>query len=72
MKLMLEEMNVAMRVLAAINEKRHPDPEDVAELRRLVPLSAERPPDELACDAIMEAIKRRAAPRAPDGDGHAL
>jgi hypothetical protein len=72
MKLMLEEMIVAMRVLTAINDKRHPNPEDVAELRRLAPLSAERPADELACDAIMEAIKRRVALRAQDGYGQAL
>ena len=38
-------------------------PEDVAELRRLAPLLADGPIDELACDVIQQALKRRALVR---------
>jgi hypothetical protein len=60
----LAAMNVALRVLTALTEKRHPDPADVEELRRLAPLHADCPLDELACDVIQEAIRRRAEVRA--------
>ena len=56
-------MKTAMRVLAAINEKREPDAADLAELRSLAPLLANLPPDELACDVIKQALQRRDAAR---------
>lgn len=62
-------MTVALRVLAAITYKHEPDPADVAELKRLAPLLADTPPDELACDVIQQAIRRRAEVRAARGGG---
>ena len=61
----LEAMRLALRVLAALTEKRDPDPQDVAELRKLLPdAPQEFGMDELACDVIQRAIKHRAAVRA--------
>jgi hypothetical protein len=59
----LAAMKTAMRVLAAVNEKRDPDAADLDELRRLAPLLAALPPDELACDVIKQALQRREALR---------
>ena len=53
-------MKAALRVLSAITEKRNPDPSDVEELRHWAPLLADIPPDALACDVIMQVMKRRA------------
>jgi hypothetical protein len=50
---------VALRVLTAVNQKRHPDESDVTELRRLAPLFANEPLDVLACEVIQQALKRR-------------
>jgi hypothetical protein len=55
----IEAMTVAMRVLHSINMKRHPDPKDVAELRRLEPLEITLNLDELACGVITQALKHR-------------
>jgi hypothetical protein len=52
-------MEAALRVLMTINQKRHPNPADVEELRRLAPLLADLPADELACDVIKQALYRR-------------
>ena len=53
-------MAVAIRVLTAINECRSPDAKDVEALRSLEPLLAETLPlDELACEVIQQALKRR-------------
>jgi len=59
----LEAMKTAMRVLAAVNDKQEPDAADLDELRRLAPLLAALPPDELACDVIKQALQRRDALR---------
>jgi hypothetical protein len=59
----LAAMKTAMRVLAAVNEKRAPETADLDELRRLAPLLAELPADELACDVIKQALQRRDALR---------
>jgi hypothetical protein len=60
-------MNTALRVLKAITEKREPDSTDVDELRHLAPLPADTPIDELACEVIQQALKRRAAARSAKG-----
>ena len=59
----LEAMQLALRVLTAVTEKRYPDPEDVAQLRQLAPDAAAQTPDELACHVIQSALKQRAAVR---------
>jgi hypothetical protein len=57
----LDAMKVALRVLTAIDGHRDPNPNDVAELKNLEPLLADTaPPDELACEVIRQALKRRA------------
>jgi hypothetical protein len=64
MQASLYAMQTALRVLAALTEKRHPDPADVAELRRLDPGQIHLPLDELACDVIQRAIRSREMARA--------
>lgn len=59
----LEAMQLALRVLTAVTEKRHPDPEDVAKLRQLAPHAAAKTPDELACEVIQNALRHRAGIR---------
>jgi hypothetical protein len=59
----LEAMQLALRVLTALTEKRYPDPEDLAHLRQLAPDAAAKKPDELACEVIQNALKHRAAVR---------
>ena len=65
-------METALRVLSALTAHQYPAPEDVAELRRCAPLLEDAPLDELACDVIQQALKRRAelrkALRAPACD----
>ncbi len=57
-------MTVAVRVLHALNMKDAPRREDVEELRRLDPLLADTAElDELACEVIRRALKRRAEVR---------
>ncbi len=60
MELSVEALKVALRVLTAISERRTPDERDVAALKKLAPLLADGPLDELACDVIQQALKRRA------------
>jgi hypothetical protein len=59
----LAAMEVALRVLMAINQKRQPNPADLEELHRLAPLLADLPADELACDVIKQALQRRESVR---------
>ena len=59
MKTGTDAMAVALRVLDALNSKSAPADADVAELRRLAPLFSHLPVDELACDVIQQALKRR-------------
>jgi len=61
-------MQTALRVLAAIADQRRPDPDDMAELRRLAPLLADAEDDTLACEVIQQAVKRRAEVRAREAD----
>jgi hypothetical protein len=55
----LEAMTTAVRVLRALNRKQPPDPGDLDYLRQAAPVSAHLPPDELACEVIQQAVKRR-------------
>ena len=60
MRCSIEAMVVATRVLAAINDRRPPQPEDVQVLRKFAPLLADSlPVDELACAVIQETLKRK-------------
>ena len=61
-------MTVAVRVLHAINMKEAPNNEDIEELQRLEPLLADTAElDELACEVIQRALKRRAEARGKQG-----
>ena len=60
-------MQVALRVLQAVNRKEPPSPADLEELRRVVPNNAGAAVDELACDAIKYALKNRWK---PSSEGH--
>jgi hypothetical protein len=66
-----DAMMIAVRVLTALNEKRPPDPDDLDYLRRLAPVSAHLPPDEMACEVIKQAVRRRTEARAAGGGGSA-
>jgi hypothetical protein len=54
----LDASDTVLRVLKAITERRHPDPNDVEKLRSLDPLLANLPDDELACDVIQRGLQR--------------
>jgi len=56
-----EDIERAVRVLTALTENRFPDPDDVAELRRLVPEAAGKTIEEIVCDVIQNAVKERSA-----------
>jgi len=58
-----EKTKVALRVLTAINEKRDPDPKDIALLRAYCPEGRHVDLDELACMAIQQALETRKAIR---------
>jgi hypothetical protein len=61
----LEAMETALRVLAAVNAKRHPDPADIDALRAYAgPLRDGIGVDEFACEVIQQALRRRAIARA--------
>ena len=55
----LAELELAVRVLSAINDNQTPEPEDLNELRRIAPSLAYLPPDDLAFDVIEHAIQQR-------------
>jgi hypothetical protein len=59
----IDAMTTTLRVLTALNEKRDPDPTDIAELRRMAPELAGSPPDELACHVLQNALNERAETR---------
>jgi hypothetical protein len=57
-------MQTALRVLTAITEKRQPDPADVATLHGYAASQdTAMDLDQLACEVIQKAIKRRAKVR---------
>ena len=63
MELTLDALKTALRVLNAISERQPPNPFDVASLKGFAPLLAEAPLDELACDVIQQALRRRSEQR---------
>jgi hypothetical protein len=63
----LEAMKVALRVLTALTEKREPAFEDVEALRQYVPTATAESIDELACDVIQQALRKRADGRKAGG-----
>jgi hypothetical protein len=64
----LEVMERALRVLAAVNTKRHPDPGDIDALRACAGPQAENIGlDEFACAVIHKALKQRAEARRARG-----
>jgi len=52
-------MRTALRVLTAISERRHPDPADADELRRIASVDTDVPLDEVAREVITAAIQSR-------------
>jgi hypothetical protein len=57
-------MKVALRVLTALTERQVPDAADLERLHRcLSSYPPDAAPDELACDVIQQALKRRAIAR---------
>jgi hypothetical protein len=58
-----EILETALRVITAISEREHPDPDDVAALKAYAPQSADLPIEELVCDVINDAIRHRPALR---------
>jgi outer membrane protein TolC len=65
----MDAMRVALRVLQAITERHLPDAKDLEELKRLAPLPADQPHDELACDVIKQALQRREEIRSAQAAG---
>ena len=63
MKASIEAIKTATRVLAALTERKIPDPADVESLRALSGFQNGRDLDELACDVIQQALKHRAEVR---------
>jgi len=54
----VDAMRVALRVLTAITEHRHPDAIDVENLHRLAPEGAYQSLDEVACAVVEKALER--------------
>jgi hypothetical protein len=67
----LQAMRSALRVLAALTEKREPSPGDVQELESFIgPKPEDVPLDEWAREAIIQAVERhRAASRGMEYSG---
>ena len=59
-----EALKTTLRVLTAISDHREPSPADVEALRRYAPGLSEAPIDEVVCDVIQHALRRRASVRA--------
>jgi hypothetical protein len=59
-----DTLDLALRVLRAVTERRYPDPDDIAALQRLAPYAGPMPVDELACELIEQALRHRAKPLA--------
>ena len=59
-------MTAALRVLTALHEHAEPNADDVLVLRAHAPLRVDADLDELACDVIQQALKRRAEIRAKE------
>jgi hypothetical protein len=65
----IDPMRTALRVLSAVLEGHPPPPSDVESLHKFAPLLKDGPVDELACDVIQQAMKRRAQLRRAGRDG---
>jgi hypothetical protein len=65
MQYSLQAMELALRVLTALTEKRNPSPEDANRLRAIAAATGtcEMPLDDLACEVIQQALKHRAQVR---------
>jgi len=63
MKISAEQMTLAIRVLNALTDRHDPDPVDVLKLKSINPSLTDMPLDELACEVIQQALKRRAEVR---------
>jgi hypothetical protein len=61
-------MQLALRVLAAINNRQAPDALDVEALRAVWPNAIDRGADEVACEVIQQEMLRRAKARAAGSD----
>ena len=59
LSLTTEKTAVALRVLAAINDKHKPNESDVALLHTYYPDHQELDPDEMACIVIQEVLERK-------------
>jgi len=55
----ISTMKSAIRVLMAITDRVEPTPTDVAELHRIAPECSDLPLDELACELVQRALKKR-------------
>jgi DNA-binding NtrC family response regulator len=65
-KAAMDALMTALRVLTALNQHAVPNPDDVMVLRAHAPLRVDADLDELACDVIQQALKRRAEIRAKE------
>jgi hypothetical protein len=65
----MDVMRAALRVLTALNDRHDPDSADVNALKAYVPLLSNAPLDELACEAIQNALVRRAEIRSEAARG---
>lgn len=63
MQASLEAMQVAVRVLTALTERREPDAVDVRALRIFAEDAAAADADELACDVLQRALWSRSLAR---------
>jgi hypothetical protein len=65
----LAAMEAALRVLAAVTSRRHPDIADVAAIRSYAPDLGDLPPDALACEVVGRVRKTRPGARAQGSGG---
>ena len=54
-------LEIALRVLSAINNHRPPDPNDLSALRRLAAAAASEADDELACSVVRQQLRQTPA-----------
>jgi hypothetical protein len=60
----LDAMRAALRVLTSVTERQTPANEDLELLRAYVPEASNYGPDELACEVIQRALRKRSEVRA--------
>ncbi|HXS93137.1 MAG TPA: hypothetical protein VN736_00950 [Candidatus Limnocylindrales bacterium] len=59
----MDALKTALRVLTAVRDKQPPDSGDLEALRAFAAAACVSSPEELACDVIQQALKRRAEVR---------